>query len=364
MHRKLITLHCLLLTAFLISCQPTPTPSSAPPAQIVLFAYRFKLPALIGFSKGLQPVKEISFSFPVNCELYNTFPAPTGQSILIELSCPYGQSVLFLDPETDTFTLPFTETDSHFLAWQSDGLAAYLKVDSLGTPQIMRVYKSGARDVIPISEFTYDLAAKPDSYDFTFTLSRGLGYGSELQLAQNNGQNIQQLYADPYNYISFARWSPDGKQIAFIKIPDTQTPFTVGELWVIPSTIAQGADGANAHKLADADAGHGYAANWSPDGKQIAFVVRENPDDETANQSSDALISNIYIVDVESGKLTQVTSFAEGRVETPFWSPDGNTLAFNVVVNGRMNVFIVNVVTGNIVPLETGATCCPAWMRK
>ena len=137
--------------------------------------------------------------------------------------------------------------------------------------------------------------------------------------------------------ISFARYSPDGRQIAFIKIPDTQTPFTVGELWVM------NADGSNARKLADADAGHGYAANWSPDGKRIAFVVRENPEDEQADQSSDALISNIYIVDVESGALTQVTHLEDGRVETPFWSPDGNTLAFNVVINDRMEVRIADL---------------------
>ena len=123
-------------------------------------------------------------------------------------------------------------------------------------------------------------------------------------------------------------------------------------------------DGSNARKVAEADAGHGYAANWSPDGKQIALVVRENPENQNADQVSDELISNIYIVDVESGALIQVTQFKEGRAETPFWSPDGNTLAFQVVINGRMNVSIVDVATGEIQPLEAEPACCPAWMRK
>ncbi len=185
-----------------------------------------------------------------------------------------------------------------------------------------------------------------------------MGSGSEIWFAQRDGKVVQQLYADKYNYISFARFSPDGKQIAFIKIPDSQIPFTVGELWDMDS------DGANPRKLADADAGHGYAANWSPDGKRIAFVVRENPQDEKANQASDALISNIYVVDLDNGKLNQITKFTEGRVETPFWSPDGNTLAFNEVLNGRMNVSIASVLSGEIKALETGSACCPAWMRK
>jgi dipeptidyl aminopeptidase/acylaminoacyl peptidase len=232
----------------------------------------------------------------------------------------------------------------------------------------VRAYPNGKSEFIPIAAYTYDLAPQPNSNDFTFTFSRGLGQGSEIWLATRDAKIVKQLYADPHNYISFARYSPDGKQIAFIKIPDTQTPFTVGELWLINN------DGSNPHKLADADAGHGYAANWSPDGKRIAFVVRENPQDEKANQSSDALISNIYVVDIASGKLNQITHFDNGRVEAPFWSPGGNTLAFTVVINGRMNVSIAEVgsveagspnpISAEVKPLEAGSACCPAWMRK
>jgi len=354
MRSKLLTVYCLLITSLFLSCTPTPTP----PLQTTLLIYRFDPPAFIEYSADFQPINEIPFSIPPDCGLNNTFPAPMGSFLLIELSCPNGQTVLFLDVETGASTQPVTNSDAHFLAWTSDGKAAYLKVDSLGNPRVLRMFTDGDSEPLGINEYTYDLSAKPDSYDFTFTFSRGFGYGSEIHLAQDDGRIMTLLYADPYNYIAFARYSPDGKQIAFIKIPDSQTPFTVGELWVMD------ADGANAHKLADADSGHGYAANWSPDGKRIAFVVRENPEDENANQTSEALVSNIYIVDVASGELTQVTNFAEGRTETPFWSPDGNTLTFNEVLNGRMNVSIADMISGEIKPLETESTCCPAWMRK
>ena len=361
-----ITTYCSLITSFLFLlsfCQTTPTPA----LQTSLLIYRFNPPAFLEYSADFQAIKEIPFSVPPSCGLNNTFAAPIGRYLVIELNCPNGQTVLFLDASSSlsadsaSITQPVTDSDSHFLGWISDGKAAYLKVDSLGSPRVIRAYPNGEYDRLDINEFTYDLSAKPDSYDFTFTFSRGFGFGSEIHLAQNNGRTVKQLYSDIHHYSSFARFSPDGKQIAFIKIPDTQTPFTVGELWLMNS------DGTNARKIADADAGHGYAANWSPDGKQIALVMRENPDNQHANQSSEALVSNIYIVDVESGELTQVTKFAEGRegrVETPHWSPDGNTLAFQVVINGRMNVSIVDVVTGEIRPLEIEPACCPAWMRK
>ena len=276
----------------------------------------------------------------------------------VELNCPNGQTVLYLDTNTAVVTQPVTDTDSHFLAWANDGGAAYLKVDSLGNTRVLRVQTNGKQDSIPIAGWTYDLSLRPDSRDFAFTLSRGLGYGSELHLAQNDTRATELLYADPYNYVSFARWSPDGRQIAFIKIPDAQTPFTVGELWVMES------DGSNPRRLANADAGHGYAANWSPDGERIAFVGRENPEDENADQSGDVLISNIYVVEVESGRLRQVTTFDQARVETPFWSPDGNTLGFNAVMDGRMQVLIADTLTGETRSLITEPACCPAWIRK
>ena len=84
--------------------------------------------------------------------------------------------------------------------------------------------------------------------------------------------------------------------------------------------------------------------------------------------------SNIYVVDLANGKLNQVTHFDNGHVETPFWSPDGNTLAFNVVINGRMNVSIAEVnsvgvgspnpISAEVKSIEAEPACCPAWMRK
>lgn len=370
MHR-ISQIAIFLSLVFLLSCAPQPSK----PLETSLIVYRFDPPAFLEYSEEFQLIKAIPFSPPPNCGLYHTFPAPIGQLLLIELNCPNGQTVLFLDVESASVSQPVTDSDSHFLAWTSDGKAAYLKVDSLGSPQVILMHTNGIRETIHITEYTYDLSAKPDSSDFTFTFSRGLGYGSELYLAKRDGKTNQLLYADQYNYISFARFSPDGKQIAFIKTPDSQTPFTVGELWVIPSNVTF-TDQTPSSQLegifvANVDAGHGYAANWSPDGRRIAFVARENPEDENANGSSDALISNVYVIDILSGGISQVTFFDKARVETPQWSPLGNILTFNVVLNGRMQVHIadmdsVRVGSSNpeIQPLETGSTCCPAWMRK
>lgn len=355
MLRRLILVPCL----FLLSCtSATQIPTPQTTFQTSLYLYQFNPPALVEFSEDFQLIKEIPFAIPPNCGLFNIFSPPVGKFIAIELNCPNGQTVLYMDVDTSAVIQPVTDSDSHFLAWSADDTAAYLRIDSLGDARVMRAFTDGKQDSISISGFTYDLAPSPNQGEFTFTLSRGMGQGSELWLAKGDGDVVEQLFADQYSYISFARWSPDGSQIAFIKIPDSQVPFTVGELWVM------NADGSNPRKLAYADAGHGYAANWSPDGTKIAFVKRENPEDERADQSSEALISNIGMVEVENGRLTQITNITDGRVETPFWAPGGNTLTFNVVINGRMIVHSADIITGRLWPLMTESTCCPAWMRK
>ncbi len=342
------------LCLVLLSC----TPQAQTPTQTSLFIYRLDRPAFVEYSSDFQPLKEIPFLAPPDCSLLDVFSAPLGKYLLLELNCPSGQTVLFLDSESGAVTQPVTDKDSHFLAWADDGKSAYLKVDSLGNAHIVRVDAQGKSVIVPVTAFTYDLAPSPTSPDFTFTFSRGMGQGSELWLAKRDGKVVQQLYADPLHYISFARFSPDGNQIAFIKIPDSQIPFTVGELWVM------GGDGSQARKLADADAGHGYAPSWSPDGKWIAFVKRENVQDKNADQAAEALVSNIYRINLQSGELRQVTSFTNGRAETPHWSPEGNTLAFNAVLDGRMEVQIADIGSGEIRSLTTEPACCPAWMRK
>jgi Tol biopolymer transport system component len=351
---RFITFLPLFTFIFLSSCSSTPI-STAQPS---LYIYRFSPPAFVQLSNDFQPVKDFPFSIPSDCSLLDVFPPPTGNLLLVELSCPNGQTVLLLDTDSGSVTQPVPETDSHFLAWTTDGKNAYLKVDTLGNTRIVSSDKKGKLKKVDITGWTYDLSMMPGSSGFVFTFSRGLGSGSEMTLSQQNGRDFQQLLADHFNYLSFARYSPDGKQIAFIKIPDSQTPFTVGELWVVD------ADGSNAHKVADADAGHGYAANWSPDGKSIAFVKRENPELESADQSAESLVSNIYLINVQSGELKQITSFKNGRAETPHWSPDGNTLSFNAVLDGRMEVQSADIVSGEIRSLTTEPACCPAWVRK
>jgi WD40 repeat protein len=362
---SLVLFLSLFLLSSCISPAPTisiiqPTPS---PTDLALYVFRFAPPALLQISPDLKSVeREIPLAPPPNCSLSGLFPSPQRDRLIAEFQCANGPAALLLDSATGTFTPLIREgdVDSHFLAWGAD--AAYLRIDSLGSPRIIKIDLARFPNPdfpmtdLPITSYTYDLSVAPSGLT-TFTFSRGFGFGSEIWSTRDGGNTVQLLLADSRNYLSFARWSPDGKRLAFIKIPDTQIPFTVGELWVM------NADGSNPLRLAEADAGHGYAASWSPDGTRLAFVVRSNPDDPAADTSEGALLSNIAIVDVARRTVTQVTHFTQGRAETPVWSPDGNTLTFDFVLNGRMDVQIVDLVSGEGAPLLTEPACCPIWLQ-
>src|SRR5215204_2470927 len=118
-----IATYFLLFTSclFLLSCSSQPQT----PSQTTLFVYRFDPPAFVEFSEDFQQVREIPFSIPLNCGLFDVFPAPIGKYLLIELNCPNGQTVLFLDAslsaDAASTIQPITDSDSHFLAWTNEG---------------------------------------------------------------------------------------------------------------------------------------------------------------------------------------------------------------------------------------------------
>jgi len=322
-----------------------------------LFVFDFSTSALIEYSSDFIPQREIPLNLP--CPLAGTHPAPRGARLALELACANGPLVQVVDVDSGKIQTPFTDVDSHFLAWDFDG-NLYLRVDSIGDARLVRVTPNGDAGQFDLSAQTYDMDFAPDRVTLAYSFTRGLGLGSELWAATSTAGRPRQLYADKFSVITFARWSPDGGHIAFIKLPDSATPFPVGELWVMD------ADGKNPRPLAPADAGHGYAPAWSPDSTRIAFVGRDNPDDPAADQSAGALVSNIYIVDIASGAATRVTRFEGTLVEAPAWSADGSFLAFSVVIgNDTIQVWLADLDSGAATPLESrGPACCPAWIRK
>jgi Tol biopolymer transport system component len=347
MPRKLFAFFFLFLT-FLCACTPAPT-VDAPYSPAFFYVTRSPNAALVLLDNfSAAPRKQIPLNPPSDCLLYAVHPAPRGRWIAVEWECASGPVVELFDTASGEahFAISDQTIDSHFLAWYPDGYSLYMKIGTLNIPQTLRVdAATGKATELLLSAFVYDLTASPDGKRVLYSLTKGIGFGSETWLAGPNGENPSQLMVDAQNIIALAQYSPDGRQIAYISFPDNQEPAPPGELWVMDSA------GLNAHKLATADAGRGFSAAWSPASDKIAFIARDIPTDEKS--------INISIYDMQTSVSVSVSSLssAVGSV-APVWSPDGEYIAWS----DTMNVWFYEVSSGQTVK-QVASACCVGWIR-
>ncbi|HEY3310504.1 MAG TPA: hypothetical protein VGK00_02585 [Anaerolineales bacterium] len=357
-----------LLVGILNACSPAPAALAPSQSGFYYLATSTQPVLVISTSPESEPRKQIPLNPPLDCSLYALRPAPVGPWVAVEWECSFGPAVELLDTSSGNSHFPLSDPsiDSRFLAWQPDGSSLYLKIGTLSVPQTIRVDAATVKaSELPVSPFAYDLTVSPDGRHVLYSLSKGIGFGSETWLAGPDGQNPSQVLVDANNIIAQAQYSPDGSQIAFIKFADSQESFPTGELWVMDS------NGFHPRKLADADAGHGFTPVWSPDGARLAFVGRDQPG------NPDSLNMSIYQL-----AQARLTSLSIPPAVQPAWATDGTSLIFSSTATqangdapdvprggtpiktggGKMNLWFYEISSGQAKILVSGA-CCAGWLR-
>jgi len=70
---------------------------------------------------------------------------------------------------------------------------------------------------------------------------------------------------------------------------------------------------------------------WSADSRSIALILSEEPPSgRQANEPS----FNVYIADVSTGEVRQLTHFPNTQMLEPIFSPDGSMVAFVAALRG------------------------------
>ncbi len=158
--------------------------------------------------------------------------------------------------------------------------------------------------------------------------------GAKLHVVRAEGAGAAvQLTDGGYCYDGDPTWSPDGRQLAFTRVP--------GHLSVTIATMTT--DGRRHRFLAGGRNGH---PDWSPDGREIAFtaahVASVAPPGTSGGVGRDQ--------DRPSRRFGGTRSDARRGVR-PAWSPDGTRIAFQAERDGNVDVYVMDADGGNVARL-------------
>ncbi len=187
-------------------------------------------------------------------------------------------------------------------------------------------------------KFIHDARFSPDGSKIVYSVSHIDGDKDEekehiaLWLMTTETGETRQLTSG-LTSDSSPQWSPDGKQIAFMSARGEK-----------PQIYLISVDGGEAQALTKLKQGVGSGPEWSPDGKQIAFTAtldREPRDPKKPYRVDrhpyrfdnmgylDDVVQDIYVIDVDSGEVKQLTSDRTMN-SGPKWSPDGQKILYTV----------------------------------
>ncbi|MBT6603394.1 MAG: Tol-Pal system beta propeller repeat protein TolB, partial [Nitrosomonadales bacterium] len=135
----------------------------------------------------------------------------------------------------------------------------------------------------------------------------------KLNIADYDGYNITSLLDSKMPIIS-PRWSPDGKNIAYVSF-EKQKPI------IYIQEIATGK-----RRLLANFKGNNSAPAWSPDGKRLAIVLTYNTN------------SQIYLINADGSDVKRLVRSRSITTE-PAWSPDGKEIYYTSNQGGGPQIY-------------------------
>jgi Tol biopolymer transport system component len=301
-----------------------------PPSKRIAFARYLGLPyswEICTMSPDGSQIQNITNSY--SADLHPSW-SPDGSKIVFESSREghIFKSIYITDISENTTTCITSEikTPCRFPAWSPDGKKiaySYMK-DSVGYPKYPFAFPNYAlQDLYDNSQFVVDdiFIMNPDGSDKQY-VTKGWG----------------------------ASWFPDSQQIAF-------TRYSPG-VWDICRINIDGKGKKNYASIPQYNKGKRLpdcpypTISVSPDGKWIAYEQFDNAQ----------IKQDVYVISLDSGKATNITSKYVGDCYCPSWSPDSTKIVFTQLDNSRFAICTVDTSGNNMVEIIKNGYW-PAWQQ-
>ena len=202
--------------------------------------------------------------------------------------------------------------DASYKDWSPDGTrVAYTTYDgetSTGSLWVVNADSTNPKQLTN-TRWLYDSLWSPDGTRIAYPIEDSVTYIRSLWVANADGTNSKQLTDTAHN-LSRWRWSPDGTSIAY-EISDGGTG--TNSLWVV------NADGTNPKKLTDNTTSRLIDSPWSPNGTRVAYEIF----------SGETGWGSLWVVNADGANPKKLTNNTSDKfIIDSQWSPDGTQIAY------------------------------------
>jgi Tol biopolymer transport system component len=195
-------------------------------------------------------------------------------------------------------------------------------------------------------DFSYEPAWTADGQEIIFVSGSG-GSGVGLWRIPASGGGEAEPLAFAQGQVFEPAVSRKGNRLAYVQ----GSPMPDDDVWRLMLSGPGTAVGPPARFIASTRSDS--AAQYSPDGKRIAF------------ESDSGGVRSIWVCDAAGTKMMEVFSRAGTACGTAHWSPDGQRIAFDSNLEGNFDIYVIRSSGGKPIRLtnDPAADFAPSWSR-